>query len=84
LGPALVVFFVRGATGFNREETYFVGGNRHSRRLTRHLPIFEAQCTRTGLLKYSEIDMRVMREGAPKNGVRKWDTLSAASPITNG
>ena len=45
-------------------------GNRHSRRLTRHLPIFETQCTRTGLLKYSEIDKRVMREGAPKNGVR--------------
>jgi len=47
-----------------------VDGSRHSRSLTRQLAIFETYCTRTGLLKYSEIDLRVMREGAPKNGER--------------
>ena len=66
----LLTFFVRGGTGFQRGETYFVDGNRESRWLMRHLPVFEIHCTRTGLLKYSEIDMRVMREGAPKDSVR--------------
>lgn len=51
-----------------RSETYFVDGHRQPRHLTRHLPIFEIHCTRTGLLKYS--DMRVMRDRAPKDSVR--------------
>ena len=43
----LLTFFVRGGSGFERGETYFVEGNRQSRRLTRLLPIFEIHCTRT-------------------------------------
>lgn len=66
----LLTFFARGGNGFVRGETYFVDGNRWSRRLTRVLPIFEIHCTRTGALKYSEINLRVLREGAPKNSVR--------------
>ena len=66
----VLTFFVRGGSGFQRGETYFVDGNRESRRLTRLLPFFEIHCTRTGVLKYSEIDLRTLRDGAPKNGVR--------------
>lgn len=51
-------------------ETYFVDGWRWTRPLTRLLPIFEVQCTRTGPLRYADIDLRAMRDGAPKNGVR--------------
>ena len=66
----LLTFFVRGGSGFERGETYFVEGNRESGRLTRTLPIFEIHCTRTDFLKDSEIDLRVLREGAPKNSIR--------------
>jgi hypothetical protein len=66
----LVTFFVRGGTGFERGETYFVDGNRESRWLTRRLPIFEIHCTRTVALKYAEIDLRALSDGPPKNSVR--------------
>ena len=66
----LLTFFVRGGKGFKRGETYFVEGNRESRRLTRPLPIFEVHCTRTAGLKYAEIDLRALRDGPPKNSVR--------------
>jgi hypothetical protein len=66
----LLTFFVRGGQGFKRGETYFVEGNRQSRRLTRLLPIFEVHCTRTAALKYAEVDLRVLKDGPPKNGVR--------------
>jgi hypothetical protein len=45
-------------------------GIRESRRLTRLLPIFEVHCTRTGALKYAEVDLRALRDGPPKNGIR--------------
>jgi hypothetical protein len=66
----LLTFFVRGGTGFERGETYFVDGNRQPRWLTRRLPIFEVHCTRTVALKYAEIDLRALRDGPPKNSVR--------------
>jgi hypothetical protein len=66
----LLTFFVRGGTGFERGETYFVDGHRWSRKLTQFLPVFETQCSRTVALKYSEIDLRALREGVPKNSVR--------------
>jgi hypothetical protein len=66
----LLTFFVRGGSGFERGETYFVDGHRWSRKLTKFLPIFETQCTRTRALKDSEIDLRALREGVPKNSVR--------------
>ena len=66
----LLTFFVRGGSGFERGETYFVDGNRSSRGLRQFLPVFETHCTRTGALKYSEVDLRALRDGAPKNSVR--------------
>ena len=66
----LLTFFVRGGTGFERGETYFVEGNRESRWLTRRLPMFEIHCTRTVALKYAEIDLRAISDGPPKNSVR--------------
>jgi hypothetical protein len=66
----LLTFFVRAGSGFERGETYFVDGHRWSRKLTQFLPIFETQCSRTGTLKDSEIDLRALREGAPNNSVR--------------
>jgi hypothetical protein len=66
----LLTFFVRGGNGFEKGGTYFVDGNRSSRRLSQFLPFFEVHCTRTGALKYSEIDLRALREGPPKNSVR--------------
>jgi hypothetical protein len=66
----LLTFFVRSGSGFERGESYFVDGNRWSRGLAQYLPIFETHCTRTGALKDSEIDLRVLREGASKNSVR--------------
>lgn len=65
-----LTFFVRGGKGFKRGETYFVEGNRQSRRMTRLLPIFEVHCTRTAALKYAEVDLRALRDGPPKNGIR--------------
>jgi hypothetical protein len=66
----LLTLFVRGGSGFERGETYFVDGNHWSRRLTQFLPTFETHCTRTNALKYSEVDLRGLRDGAPKNSVR--------------
>jgi hypothetical protein len=66
----MLPFFLQGGTGLGRGETHFVDRNRWSRRLTQFLPIFEIYCTRTKALEYSEIDLRTLREGPPKNGVR--------------
>ena len=66
----VLTFFVRGGSGFERGEVYFVDGNASSRGLTQFLPFFETHCTRTGALKYSEVDLRALRDGAPKNSVR--------------
>jgi hypothetical protein len=66
----LLTSFVRGGSGFERSDTYFIDGNRSSRGMTQFLPVFETHCTRTGAMKYSEVDLRALRDGAPKNGVR--------------
>jgi hypothetical protein len=66
----LLTAFVRGGTGFERGDTYFIDGNRERRWLTRRLPIFEIHCTRTVALKYADIDLRVLNDGPPKNGGR--------------
>jgi hypothetical protein len=67
---ALLTFFARGGKGFRRGETYFVEGREQSRRLPRFLPIFEIHCTRTAALREAEIDLRALKDGPPKNGVR--------------
>jgi hypothetical protein len=66
----LLTAFGRGGTGFERGDTYFIDGNREHGWLTRRLPIFETHCTRTGALKYAEIDLRALSDGPPKNSVR--------------
>ena len=51
-------------------ETYFVDATRSLGSVTRFLPAYEASCSRTRLLREAEIDLRVIRDGAPKNGAR--------------
>ncbi len=53
-----------------RDEIDFVDGRRLPGSLTRFLPIYETFCTRTGPLADSEIDLRVLRDGPPRNGIR--------------
>lgn len=59
-----------GATVFPAKETFFVDGYRQPGVLTRYLPIFGTNCTRTRRLDTAEFELRIMREGAPRNGVR--------------
>ena len=66
----VLTFFVRGGSGFEWGAVYFVDGKPRRRGLTQFLPFFETHCTRTGALKYSEVDLRALRDGAPKNSVR--------------
>jgi hypothetical protein len=66
----MITLFARGGRRLEREETYFIEGNRSPGWFTRFLPIFEIYCTRTTPLKYAEIDLRALRDGPPKNGVR--------------
>jgi hypothetical protein len=66
----LLTSFVRGGSGFERGETYFVEGNRSSIGMRQLLPVFETHCTRTAVLKYSNVDLRALRDGPPKNSVR--------------
>ena len=80
-------------------EVDFVDGRRLPGSLTRFLPIYETFCTRTGPLADSEIDLRVLRDGPPQNGVRilgqtvrvtgtypsyRWETLTAATVEIRG
>ena len=53
-----------------RGETDFVDGRHLPGSLTRLLPIFDTFCTRTGPLADSEVDLRVLRDGPPREGVR--------------
>jgi hypothetical protein len=66
----LLTAFVRGGTGLEGGDTYFIDGNRERRWLTRRLPIFEIHCTRTTALKDADIDLRALSDGPPKNGGR--------------
>lgn len=53
-----------------RGEIDFVDGRRLPGSLTRFLPIFDTFCTRTGSVADAEVDLRVLRDGPPQNGVR--------------
>ena len=66
----LLTFFVRGGNGFDRGEIDFVEGHRWTGKIVQLLPIFEISCTRTGPLKYADVDLRALREGVPENSVR--------------
>lgn len=82
-----------------RDEIDFVDGRRLPGSLTRFLPIYETFCTRTGPLADSEIDLRVLRDGPPLNGVRilgrtarlagdypnyRWETVPSAKVLIRG
>lgn len=67
----LLLMFTRGTEDpFLRGETDFVDGRRLPGSLTRFLPIFDTFCTRTDSMAAAEVDLRVLRDGPPQNGVR--------------
>lgn len=52
-------------------DMYFVEADRLDGSLTRFLPIFrDHSCTRTAPLQDAEIQLRVLRDGLPSNGIR--------------
>jgi hypothetical protein len=52
-------------------EVYFVDGRRMQGLLTQFLPVVEVvPCNRTRLLKDATVDLRVLHDGPPRNGVR--------------
>jgi hypothetical protein len=56
---------------FEEGEPYFINGQRRGGLLTLGLPIVElGDCGRLAPLSSAEVDLRVLRDGAPKNGVR--------------
>ena len=82
-----------------RDDIDFVDGRRLPGSLTRFLPIYETFCTRTGPLADSEIDLRVLRDGPPQNGVRilgrtthmagdypnyRWETVPSEKVLIRG
>lgn len=82
-------FFVPG-------ETYFIDGRRRPGSLTRYLPIFGTFCTRTDFLKDAEIDLRIIQDGLPSDGIRilgrtlklttddRWEYVSGVKVIVRG
>lgn len=61
----------RGGTDFFQNgQEYFVEGRRRLGLLTRFLPIFSTFCTRTAALDDAAIDLRILQEGAPRDGIR--------------
>jgi len=67
----ILVMLNRGiGNPFPRGETDFIDGRRLPGSLTRFLPIFDTFCTRTDAVANAEVDLRVLREGPPRNGVR--------------
>jgi hypothetical protein len=56
---------------FQTGQTYFMDADRLKGSLTRFLPIFRDHlCTRTAPIEDAEIQLRVLRDGPPANGVR--------------
>lgn len=52
-------------------EVYFVDGRRMQGLLTQFLPVVEvSSCNRTRLLKDAAVDLRVLHDGPPRDGVR--------------
>jgi len=97
------VFLLMSARGGGapapRGEIDFVDGRRLPGSLTRFLPIYETFCTRTGPVADSEIDLRVLRDGPPQNGVRilgrtvrlkgdypyyRWETVPSMKVVIRG
>jgi hypothetical protein len=52
-------------------EIYFIDGTRMYGLLTQFLPVVELEpCSRSTQLKYATVDLRILRDGPPRNGVR--------------
>ncbi len=63
------VFLIDNA--YWKDETYFIDGNREPGFLARFLPIVEAGlCSRTKALVNADLELRALKEGPPKNGIR--------------
>lgn len=82
-----------------RGEIEFVDGQHLPGSLTRFLPIFDTFCTRTGSVADSEVDLRVLRDGPPREGVRilgrtfrltgdhsypRWETAPSTKVVIRG
>jgi hypothetical protein len=55
---------------FQRGETYFVDGRHLPGSLTRFLPVFDTFCSRTKRIKDAEVELRVLHDGPPREGIR--------------
>lgn len=66
------IVFVRGYfKETDKGQQYFVDAVRNDGALTRFLPVVDFyRCCHTTLLKYAEVDLRIVRDGPPKSGVR--------------
>jgi len=52
-------------------ETYFVDGSRMRGLLTQFLPVVEiGPCNRSRAVKYAAVDLRLLQDGPPNNGIR--------------
>jgi hypothetical protein len=59
------------AVPLHHGEVYFVDGRRMPGLLTQFLPVVEvSSCNRTRLLKDATVDLRVLHDGPPRDGVR--------------
>lgn len=77
----LTMYNQRDQNPFTPNQQYFVEGWRRPGALTSLLPIFETYCTRTALLQDAELDLRVLRDGPPKEGGR---VIGRAARVTPG
>jgi hypothetical protein len=60
--------------------SYFVDGRRASGAIARFLPMFNVFCTRTKLLTDAQVDLRVIRDGPPRDSIRiLGETMRASS-----
>lgn len=58
------------ATLSRRVMPIFVDGRRLPGSLTRFLPVYDLNCTRSDLLQDAGIDLRVLHDGPPAQGIR--------------
>jgi hypothetical protein len=65
------------------KDVIFVDGRRADGLLTHFLPVVERRCGRTNFFKDAEVDLRVLNDGPPKNGVRVIGRVSRWIPGTN-
>ena len=66
----LLTNYIQKDDFFNREDLFFIEGRRCSGGLVQYLPMYEVYCTRTNRLKDAEIDLRLLHDGPPRDGVR--------------